>query len=85
MSDLFGNHIVGFPTRRLIYTLNWIIDGKDGWYGYSPTTLLITTGAVLALVVPTTFTFFDYLAQPRQAQNSPSARKQLTMCCDNSK
>ena len=20
MSDLFGNHIVGFPTRRLIYT-----------------------------------------------------------------
>ena len=22
MSDLFGNHIVGFPTRRLIYWLN---------------------------------------------------------------
>ena len=22
MSDLFGNHIVGFPTRRLIYRLD---------------------------------------------------------------
>ena len=22
MSDLFGNHIVGFPTRRLIYSSN---------------------------------------------------------------
>ena len=23
MSDLFGNHIVGFPTRRLKYVLEW--------------------------------------------------------------
>ena len=23
MSDLFGNHIVGFPTRRLICRLDW--------------------------------------------------------------
>ena len=22
MSDLFGNHIVGFPTRRLIYVIS---------------------------------------------------------------
>ena len=25
MSDLFGNHIVGFPTRRLIYRLETLI------------------------------------------------------------
>ena len=24
MSDLFGNHIVGFPTRRLVYLLTQI-------------------------------------------------------------
>ena len=25
MSDLFGNHIVGFPTRRLIYFFSLVI------------------------------------------------------------
>ena len=24
MSELFGNHIVGFPTRRLILVYNWL-------------------------------------------------------------
>ena len=24
MSDLFGNHIVGFPTRRLIYVRSFV-------------------------------------------------------------
>ena len=26
MSDLFGNHIVGFPTRRLIFSLRYNVD-----------------------------------------------------------
>ena len=29
MSDLFGNHIVGFPTRRLIYGQFFTLDGSQ--------------------------------------------------------
>ena len=29
MSDLFGNHIVGFPTRRLIYIIDRYISDND--------------------------------------------------------
>ena len=29
MSDLFGNHIVGFSTRRLIYFLAMLMSGGD--------------------------------------------------------
>ena len=33
MSDLFGNHIVGFPTRRLICCgLIIILVDRYGWY-----------------------------------------------------
>ena len=31
MSDLFGNHIVGFPTRRLIYLFDRGENGPGGW------------------------------------------------------
>ena len=38
MSDLFGNHIVGFHTRRLIYLplTDPVLYGKIGVYGGIP-------------------------------------------------
>ena len=32
MSDLFGNHIVGFPTRRLIYVLSHYLNWPFAFY-----------------------------------------------------
>ena len=33
MSDMFGNHIVGFPMRRLICSFHFfrIVEGGRGW------------------------------------------------------
>ena len=39
MSDLFGNHIVGFPTRRLISVDIYAICKKDSSTNFTDTTL----------------------------------------------
>ena len=53
MSDLFGNHIVGFPMRRLIYTTHprIIITGiRKPTVPRNKKISLITTGQVVTVI-----------------------------------
>ena len=41
MSDLFGNHIVGFPTRRLSVAMERLYQAKELWDLFVPCVISI--------------------------------------------
>ena len=60
VSDLFGNHIVGFPTSRLIFNCHLLSNEAGLQYNinYSPPPLLITLRELLK-ISPISVKFFN--------------------------